>query len=107
LHNWRSFKTQSEPRLREVIVEKQRELHTERSNMHIQTYATHPFIDIYATMCDKGIAYDRIISEIPITDSAIQKVMYLGDSGNDNLVFRKAGISIGINLDGRLSPKLD
>jgi hypothetical protein len=33
--------------------------------------------------------------------------MYLGDSGNDNLVFRKAGISIGINSDGRLSPKLD
>jgi hydroxymethylpyrimidine pyrophosphatase-like HAD family hydrolase len=108
LHDWKSFKIQSEPRLREVIVEKQRELHhTERSNIHIQTYATHPFIDIYAAVSDKGMAYDRIISEIPITDNAIQKVMYLGDSENDNLAFRKADVSIGVRSDDRLSPKLD
>ncbi len=34
-------------------------------------------------------------------------VMYLGDSENDNLAFRKAGISMGIYSDARLDPKLD
>jgi len=34
-------------------------------------------------------------------------VMYLGNSENDNLTFRKAGISMGIYSDARLDPKLD
>ena len=49
------------------------------------TYTTHPFIDIYAVKCYKDMAYDAVISKIPITDSSTQRVMYLGDSGNDNL----------------------
>jgi soluble P-type ATPase len=35
------------------------------------------------------------------------KVMYLGDSENDNLAFRKADLSIGIQSDVRLRTKLD
>jgi len=34
-------------------------------------------------------------------------VLYLGDSENDNPAFRKAGISISIHSDSRLTPKLD
>jgi phosphoglycolate phosphatase-like HAD superfamily hydrolase len=53
------------------------------------------------------MAYDAVISKIPITDSSTQRVMYLGDSENDNLAFRKADISIGVKSDKRLNPKLD
>ena len=34
------------------------------------------------------------------------KVIYLGDSENDNPAFKKADISIGINSDNRLKPDL-
>src|SRR5919197_6386533 len=109
MDDWKSFKVKSEPQLRKAIIEKQRELQQQgiRNNIHIQTYTTHPFIDIYAVKCDKGMAYDAVISKIPITDSAIQKVMYLGDSENDNLAFRKADVSIGVKSDERLNPNLD
>jgi phosphoglycolate phosphatase-like HAD superfamily hydrolase len=53
------------------------------------------------------MGYDAVISKIPIIDSTIQKVMYLGDSENDNLAFRKADISIGVKSDERLNPTLD
>jgi hydroxymethylpyrimidine pyrophosphatase-like HAD family hydrolase len=33
--------------------------------------------------------------------------MYLGDSENDNPAFRKADLSIGMESDERLSPKLE
>ena len=35
-----------------------------------------------------------------------QKIMYLGDSDNDNPAFKKADISIGIRSDDRLNPEL-
>jgi soluble P-type ATPase len=34
------------------------------------------------------------------------KIIYLGDSENDNPDFRKADISIGVISDNRLNPKL-
>jgi phosphoserine phosphatase len=34
------------------------------------------------------------------------KIIYLGDSENDNSAFKKADISIGINSDTRLKPDL-
>ena len=36
-----------------------------------------------------------------------KRILYLGDSENDNPAFRKAEISIGIRSDARLNPKLD
>lgn len=36
-----------------------------------------------------------------------KRILYLGDSENDNPAFRKAGISIGIRSDARVNPKLD
>jgi len=53
------------------------------------------------------MAYDAVISKISVADNATLKVMYLGDSENDNHAFRKAGVSIGVNSDKRLNPNLD
>ena len=105
MDDWKSFKVESEPRLRKVITEKQREF--PQSNIHIQTYTTHPFVDIYTAKCDKGMAFDRITSEIPTIEAKRQNIMYLGDSENDNPAFAKADVSIGVHSDRRLYPRLD
>jgi hydroxymethylpyrimidine pyrophosphatase-like HAD family hydrolase len=72
----------------------------------VQKYITHPFIDIYSTKTSKGDAYDCIISELIKSNNNNGKVIYLGDSENDNPAFLKADISIGINSDNRLKPDL-
>jgi HAD superfamily hydrolase (TIGR01484 family) len=112
IKDWRSFKLESEPRLRKMISEKQRELSIDGNGgkLHIQTYTTHPFIDIYATKCDKGIAFDYVYPEIlkmQGKQEQQQNILYLGDSENDNPAFKKADISIGVHSDTRLRPKLD
>jgi hydroxymethylpyrimidine pyrophosphatase-like HAD family hydrolase len=107
IDDWKSFKVKSEPELKKAIIEKQNEFQQQNSpTIQIQTYTTHPFIDIYAVKCDKGMAYKTVLSKVPITDSSTQKVMYIGDSENDNAAFRKADISIGVKSDERLNPKL-
>jgi len=106
--DWKSFKVKSEPQLTEIVIQRQRELQQQNGQtIQIQTYTTHPFIDIYAVKCNKGIAYDTVLSKLSITGSAVQKVLYIGDSENDNPAFRKADVSIGVNSDERLSPNLD
>jgi hydroxymethylpyrimidine pyrophosphatase-like HAD family hydrolase len=72
----------------------------------VQNYTTHPFIDIYSTKISKGDAYDCIISELFKLNYSKGKIIYLGDSENDNSAFKKADISIGINSDTRLKPDL-
>ena len=80
-------------------------------NVYVQKYSTHPFIDVYSIECNKGMAFDTVISQLTEDDDNTSidcgNVLYLGDSENDNLAFRKAGISIGIRSDKRLNPKLD
>jgi hydroxymethylpyrimidine pyrophosphatase-like HAD family hydrolase len=73
-------------------------------------YSTHPFIDIYSTLCSKEIAYDNIydiVNKLHINKLENKKIIYFGDSENDNPAFRKADISIVIKSDERLNPKLD
>ncbi|HEY7571459.1 MAG TPA: HAD hydrolase family protein [Nitrososphaeraceae archaeon] len=106
IKDWKLFKTNSEPQLKKMIVQKQK-VDPERPNIHIQTYSTHPFIDIYSTKCDKGMAYDQIISMITTSKKRQLNIIYLGDSENDNPAFRKATIPIGIQSDSRLKPNLD
>ncbi|MDN5846170.1 MAG: HAD hydrolase family protein, partial [Candidatus Nitrosocosmicus sp.] len=72
----------------------------------IQEYTTHPFVDIYGTKTSKGDAYDCVVSELFNLNNGIGKVLYLGDSENDNPAFKKADVSIGINSDIRLRPDL-
>jgi HAD superfamily hydrolase (TIGR01484 family) len=77
-------------------------------NIYVQKYSEHPFVDIYSVECNKGIAFDTVLSELAYASSIDGKgTLYLGDSENDNPAFRKAGISIGIRSDPRLNPRLD
>jgi len=107
LEDWRLFKKKTEPVL-EKMINKQTGQRSSPS-LYIQTYSSHPFIDLYATRCDKGLAFDSIQSNIPnVWNNNIEGyTMYLGDSENDNPAFRKADLSIGIKSDERLSPKLE
>jgi HAD superfamily hydrolase (TIGR01484 family) len=107
LNDWKMFKTTIEPQIKKLIIEKQMDLGLKQSTTYIQTYGTHPFIDIYASECNKGRAYERVISMLPAVDKRPLNVIYLGDSENDNPAFRKATVSLGIQSDTRLKPKLD
>lgn len=75
-------------------------------DIYVQKYSTHPFVDIYSIECNKGIAFDTVISERGYLSTDNKGTLYLGDSENDNPAFRKAGISIGIRSDARVNPKL-
>lgn len=76
-------------------------------NLFIQEYSTHPFIDLYVTKVNKGDAYDFAISKLSEMSNVSGKIIYLGDSENDNPAFKKSDISIGVISDNRLNPKLD
>ena len=111
LADWKSFKVNSEPLLKKTIKKQQQRKLSDisSSSLYTQTYATHPFIDVYAVKCDKGRAFDSITSKLPppiIRDKA-EGIMYLGDSENDNPAFKKADVSVGVFSDKRLNPELD
>lgn len=76
-------------------------------DIFVQKYSQHPFFDIYSTDCNKGMAFDIVVSELAKEPVNCKDIMYLGDSENDNPAFRKAGISLGIRSDARVNPKLD
>jgi hypothetical protein len=90
------------------MIQKYRSLSSiSRSNLYIQTYRSHPFVDVYGANCDKGVAFDLITNILNPNDNEEMGILYLGDSENDNPAFRKASTSIGIISDKRLSPRLD
>ena len=76
-------------------------------NLFIQEYTSHPFIDVYVTKVNKGDAFDFVVSKLSEKSDFHGKIIYLGDSENDNPAFRKSDISIGVNSDDRLNPDLD
>ena len=109
LEDWISYKKRFEPFLNEMIQESRSSLPS--YNLNLQTYALHPFIDVYVTKCDKGMAFEYVTSKIsntgiPEKEKGLQKIMYLEDSDNDNPAFAKADVSIGVRSDDRLNPKL-
>jgi hydroxymethylpyrimidine pyrophosphatase-like HAD family hydrolase len=111
LQNWQLFKENIEPNIKGII---QRSINANlRPNLSskyrpfIQTYSSHPFLDVYGVECDKGIAFDNVLSQLEEKEERRKNVMYLGDSENDNPAFRKSEISIGIHSDIRLNPMLD
>jgi hydroxymethylpyrimidine pyrophosphatase-like HAD family hydrolase len=117
LDNWETFKKVDEPRLLEIIQHTINE-HTQLGGAgyerkpYIHTYTSHPFLDLYAVKCDKGLAFDSLFkrntNNLLLSDSVIntKNVLYLGDSENDNPAFRRSEISIGVSSDERLNPKL-
>ena len=55
------------------------------------------------------MAFDYVASKISTIEGKCkgpQKIMYLGDSDNDNPAFIKADVPVGIRSDDRLNPKL-
>jgi HAD superfamily hydrolase (TIGR01484 family) len=111
LDNWQLFKENKEPSIRELI---QRNINANLTTTNsppkcrpfILTYSSHPLLDIYGVECNKGLAFDNVLSQLKQRER-VGNVMYLGDSENDNPAFRKSDISIGIRSDARLNPKLD
>ena len=96
-------------------------------HLYVQKYDFHPFVDVYIKECNKGTAFDLVLSEISSTAAydigeknedygensssrgsiRAEDVLYLGDSENDNHAFRKAGVSIGVRSHSRITPKLE
>ena len=107
LNDWMLYKNKLEPSLDEII-QKYRSSSLSKSDIYVQTYRSHPFLDVYAVYCDNGMALDLNAAYILNSkDKGETNILYLGDSENDNPAFRKASISVGIISDKRLSPKLD
>ncbi len=109
LDDWNLIKNEVEPYILNIV---NNEINNNNSkySVYTQKYSTHPFIDIYSTICSKETAYDNIyniVNESQINRLENKNIIYLGDSENDNPAFRKADISIGIKSDERLNPKLD
>jgi hypothetical protein len=108
LEDWQSFKENAEPIIIDMI---QKSVIANTQNLSskdqpfIQSYSSHPFLDVYGIKCDKGLAFDNVFSQL--TKERGTNVIYLGDSENDNPAFRKSDISIGISSDERLQPVLD
>ncbi|MPZ07092.1 MAG: hypothetical protein GEU26_11875 [Nitrososphaeraceae archaeon] len=115
LKDWRSYKKILEPALKEMIKEHQStstvSTPVSTPDLHLLTYSSHPFMDVYALYCDKGMAYDFVTSKVlKLTNCGggqARSTLYLGDSDNDNPAFERADISMGINSDERLKPKLN
>jgi HAD superfamily hydrolase (TIGR01484 family) len=110
LENWQLFKENTEPSIREMI---QRNIKanlkpnlSSENRPFIQTYSSHPFLDVYGVECNKGLAFDNVLSYLDQKERG-GNVIYLGDSENDNSAFKKSDVSIGIRSDARLNPILD
>ena len=108
LDDWNLIKKEVEPCILKIV---NNEINNNSEySLYIQRYSTHPFVDIYSTLCSKEIAYDNIcniVNEPHINRLENKNIIYFGDSENDNPAFRKADISIGIKSDERLNPNLD
>jgi HAD superfamily hydrolase (TIGR01484 family) len=105
LLKWENYKSNIEPRIIDKIYEFIKKNSPQTNTLHIQTYLTHPFLDIYSIDCNKG----NVVAELrKLLNLDINKnILYLGDSENDNPAFRKADLSINIKSDERLNTKLD
>jgi HAD superfamily hydrolase (TIGR01484 family) len=109
VENWQSFKDNAEPIIREMI---QKSINADlapnlsfKDQLSMQSYSSHPFLDVYGTKCDKGLAFDEVLTQLE--EKGRTNIIYLGDSENDNPAFRKSEIPIGIRSDTRLNPVLD
>lgn len=105
LIKWESYKMNIEPRIIDKIYEFLNINSLPPKILNIQTYLTHPFLDIYSIDCNKGDVVTDVRTLLNLGDN--KNILYLGDSENDNSAFRKADLSITIKSDERLNTKLD
>ena len=105
LLKWESYKLNIEPRIIDKIYEYLNINSLPPNALHIQTYLTHPFLDLYSIDCNKGDVVTDLRTLLNLCEN--NNILYLGDSENDNPAFRKADLSINIKSDERLNTKLD
>ena len=105
LLNWENFKFTIEPRILDKIQEFIKINSLSTNTFNIQSYSTHPFIDIYSTHYNKGDILRFIRSLLKLYNN--KKILYLGDSENDNSAFKNADLAINIKSDERINTKLD
>ena len=105
LIKWESYKMNIEPRIIDKIYEFLNINSLPPNILHIQTYLTHPFLDIYSINCNKGDVVTDVRNLLNLGDN--KNILYFGDSEIDNSAFRKADLSITIKSDERLNTKLD
>ena len=91
LKDWKLYKNKLEPSLNEMIQQYRSLSRVPKSDLYIQTYASHPFLDVHTVYCDKGMAFDLIATNfLNSKNNKETSILYLGDSENDNPAFRKA-----------------
>jgi hypothetical protein len=66
LENWQSFKENTEPIIRDMI-QKSANANlipnlSSKDRPFIQSYSSHPFLDVYGVECDKGLAFDNVLT---------------------------------------------
>jgi HAD superfamily hydrolase (TIGR01484 family) len=105
LSKWENYKTNIEPRITNKIYEYIKKNSPLTNTLHIQSYLTHPFLDIYSIDCNKGNVVTEVRKLLNFGNN--KNILYLGDSENDNPAFRKADLSINIKSDERINTKLD
>lgn len=103
IQKWEQYKTNIEPELKKAVLKFIDS--TVSNDLYVQTYSDHPFLDVYSFKCNKGMVMETIVQSLNLGNKG--KVMYLGDSENDNSAFRKADLSVGIQSDRRIRTKLD
>jgi hydroxymethylpyrimidine pyrophosphatase-like HAD family hydrolase len=104
LNHWTAFSKYKKKMVNEIHSFR-KEHDMAEDELVIQTYKNHPFIDLYACLCSKAVAYDSIANMSQFTND--YKVLYLGDSENDNPAFKKVDISIGTRSDDRIKTTLE
>ena len=105
LIKWDNYKLNIEPRIIDKIYEYIKKNSPLTNTWHIQTYLTHPFLDIYSIPCNKGNVVTEIRKILNLNSN--KNILYLGDSENDNPAFKKADLSINIKSDERINTKLN
>jgi hypothetical protein len=80
LENWQSFKENTEPIIRDMI-QKSANANlipnlSSKDRPFIQSYSSHPFLDVYGVECDKGLAFDNVLSQL--AEKGGTTVIYLG-----------------------------
>jgi hypothetical protein len=64
LKDWRSYKNTLEPSLKEMIREYQLSSSVSIPDLYILNYSSHPFLDVYALYCNKGMAFEFVKLDI-------------------------------------------
>ncbi len=99
LEDWNRYKFAVGNYVKEVV---SCEPYCHPTQLYVQEYQAHPFVDVYPVEFNKGLGFECVkIDVYPYSKDFPQKILYLGDSDSDNQAFKKADISIGVVSDER------